>query len=241
MILHGTRASMMMLLPPLTGEVPEGATAHLDFLDEFYWVDGSERSLGSILGGTFDAGKIEARGLYISNVAAGRHSPDAIGVLFTVLADGLANGCTIVTEFEPIPDNAAFSVSGLHVAWYDNADPDLASDTLFVQSTSDGILISDDGVLSFEDADNWNAPATQPQRAAYTVARDTGGSREYAVSVNGSAAATTTSADSHSFTPARIALWAVEEWSWWPDDWCIRSFTVYPAQEPAALAALSTI
>jgi len=226
------------------GDVPAGALAYLDFLNGVYYA-GSHQAVSNLLGGTFDISKIEARGLYISSVAAGQHSPNAIGDLFTVLSDGLANGCTIITEFEPIDDNLAQSTAGLHVYYLDNADPDLSTEFLSVESAAgggSGVIIADGAGFTFGPlADNFNTPLAQPQRCAATIARDITTTRQYAMSTNGSTADTDTHDTAHDFTPVRIALWALEEWSWWPDDWCVRTFTVYPAQEPAALPALSTI
>lgn len=226
------------------GDVPAGALAYLDFLNEVYYA-GSHQAVSSLLGGTFDVSKIEARGLYISSVAGGQHSPNAIGPLFTVLSDGLANGCTIITEFEPIADNLAQSTAGLHVYYFDNTDPDLATEFLSVESAAgggSGVIIADGAGFTFGPlADNFNTPVAQPQRVAATIARDITSTRQYAMSTNGSTADTDTHATAHAFTPARIALWAVAEWSWWPDDWCVRSMTVYPAQDPADLPALSTL
>lgn len=244
MIIHGIGASMNMLAPPAaSGTVPSGADAHLDFTTGFYSVNGTGRSVGSIIGGNFDAGKIEARGLYISNVAAGQHGPDAIGDLFDLLAPGVADGITLVYEYEIIDDNAAESAFGPHLFWFDNADADLATEYVQTESNGTGMLIQDNaGTILDQLAHNWNEPVAQVQRVAMTYARDIGGGDfEYAASANGETAFTATTTRVQDFTVARVTLFHVEEWAWWPDEWCIRTITVYPVKAPADLPALSTI
>lgn len=226
------------------GWVPDGATVHLDFINTQYYANGAA-DINDLLGGTFDDTKIETRGLYISNVSGGEHGPNAIGDLFDILASGLASGCTIVTEIDNIVDNAAWSMSGPHVYWFDNTDPDSATEFIVVESThTDGVSIAGAGSFFHEDSSNhWNLPHPTIQRCAYTIARDVGGgSRAYDISTNGSTAVTDTDTNSeHDFVVARIALFGIDEWFFWPDDWCIRTFTVYPAQDPSVLPALSTI
>lgn len=242
MIIPGVFSSILML--PNGGApawVPPGALAHLNFTTQQYFADGAVRALSEVLGGGLDPTAIDSTGMLVTNVAPNNdNSPRAIGPLFDIMANGLANGMTVVVEWEIVAGGE--SGSGPHFWAFNNANPDLAARYCGMETTHpDGGFFFDDGTFSYNPDQPWGKPIPGIQRMAYTFARDVGGGlRQYSLSHNGRLADYTNDDDAlQDFTPVRIDLWSVQEWAYWPDNWKIRTFTIYAPKNPEELAPYS--
>jgi hypothetical protein len=224
------------------GNVPEGALAHLDFVSGVYFAGGGARLVASLLGGAFDPAAIGVNGM---EVGANGNWPDAVGDLKSDIIAGLAGGMTVVVEWELTGNPPSANNQGPILALFDDTDPDLAGGAVILDTFPNiGLTVVDYASLFHQQADEqWNSITGngQAERIAVTIARQTGGNYEYALSANGSASETDSVAYAP-FTPVeRVALFSVAPWEWYLDEAWVRTFTVYPAKLPAELPALSTI
>jgi hypothetical protein len=224
--------------------VPEGALAHLDFVEGQYYSDGSTWTVSQLLGGGFDAGDIDANGMACWYTNTNR--PNAAGSFLAVLEAGLASGMTIVVEINSPTEEAGSSPL---LIFLDNTDANSALWATYIEHpahSGSGSYQSDFGSM-LVDGVFASRTETGTNRFGYTVGRDLGGgSWRFAASVNGDAAVSDDeaySADDGFATAgvARVAIGAVEEFGWAFDQSYIRSITVYAAVDEAALAVLTEI
>lgn len=213
--------------------LPDGATAFLDFVNENYYAGGQARDIADLLGGAFDPGSLGASGLYFDNPPFNTNRPIAIGALFDDIVAGLAAGCTIVMEidFNSLPYGSFINI-------LDNPSYNAADEWVYTEADAD-VYVENQGVIGFTGSNSAFADTGGIKRIAMTFARHDGGDYEYAVSTEGTAAATEvdtlppfTAVDTinigHDGDEAQIL-----------DDAFIRSITLYPAKLPADLPALS--
>lgn len=213
--------------------VPAGAVAHLDFINGNYFAGGQSRTVDAILGGGFYPGSIASMGMYVDNISPNR--PKAIGPLFDDIAAGLAAGCTVVFEiqFQSAPYgsfvhimNAASGISATE--WVSCI---VFGEAAYVEDQEDIELSAGADSLT----------TTGLHRIAVTFARQAGGDFEYAVSSDGSAAATMT-ADYAPFSPVHtVTLFHDGDDISILDDAWVRSITLYPAMSPAELPLLTAL
>lgn len=214
------------------GSLPSGATWHLDFINEFYYAGGAERAVADVLGVGFDPGFIDAEG--IDTTGGNGNEPEAIGTLLADATTLFAAGTTIVIEIDGL-------IGGTFIAFIDNADPELASDVadVFRQGLNCGI---EDWASMFA---NFGVPPATDQihRLAFTFYRDIGGGNfESAISIDGAAAVTDTTAYGGTwFTPVTVGIltgWSISAFN---NNWKGRTITGYPAKPSADLPALSAV
>lgn len=208
--------------------VPADATTFLDFVNGQYFCAGSERTIGSLLGGGFDPSAISGSGMYINFNNSNRPTP--IGVLLSSLIAGLAAGMTILFEV-----TTASSLGGFLL--YIGTDPLYDNATSWNLATIDGFM-GDEGVLNI--SASISGAGDHKIAATYNRATGVGSNHEYAWSNDGNAAVTDT-------TP--YAAWTMTDaqlgWSGFEGDGqqlfqtYIKSITIYPAMLPANLPALT--
>lgn len=220
------------------GGLPAGATAHLDFINGYYYAGGAERAVADILGGAFDAGEISGLGMLVRLENTNR--PSAIGALFSDLQTALFSGGTIVTEFTTV----GTEFSGL-MTFLDGADHGASVEE--VQILFDGA--NGGGGLSMEDF--WDLSyfgggatvvATGLNKIAFTLAEDIGGgNRKYAHSINGGSVSTDTVTylvSAHMPVVDTIAMFHRGQ-EFGEMQAYIHTLTLYPAVDSTELPALS--
>lgn len=226
---------MSMLLNPFMsfpatggGSLPAGATGQADFVNGFYNFGGADRLVTNILGGGFDPSSISPSGMYVDN-SPSTNRPNAIGALASGLAAGLAAGCTIVFEVNHVGTPYGFLMCIM----------DAASRSLMTNYVNLGHdhMLEDQLDIWFTGAVDYSASGIH--RSAFTLARQTGGNYEYALSINGDAAVTQTVAYAP-FSPVNtITIGHDGDDAFVLDDAFIRTITLYPAKLPADLPALT--
>lgn len=223
--------------------LPDGAIAHLDFVNGNYWAGEAERTHTDILGGNFDPADIDANGLFMQ-LGANMHGPTAIGALFTDLVNFLQAGCTIAVDLDAESGGSLTFPEGTIIYYFDDPDPDAANHFLEVKpSTSPrSVTIGDDETLFVGGSGSSIFTSTGVQAAAFTLnALVSGPAYRYAVSVNGGAAANSDqSYDASHISVASIRLFAVQEWDYGLEDCYVRRLTLFPpVSDLAELATYS--
>jgi hypothetical protein len=223
--------------------LPDGALAHLDFVNNHYW-DGHLSTAGGMLGGGFDAGAIDGSGMSVLTTNANRPVP--IGDFSAILTAGLASGFTALVVM-----NTTGPITGPLISFADNASFYAADNVLesyanhgFGIGAPSGLKIFDYWDLSLQSTNA--AFGTGTQKLGLTFSRDLGGGNwRYAESINGEAAHTgdvTYSADSKIVSVGKIAIGWVDglfEDDTMTDTGIFASITIYAAMDEAALAALT--
>jgi hypothetical protein len=182
---------MIAILSPTIGGaapapdwLPDGAIAFLDFVNGRYYAGGAVRSVTDVLGGDFDASQIGAGGMLVD--FSNDNRAKAIGALFTDLASGLADGCTVVVEA-----NHQNTPYGPYMYWLDAASLDLASNEVDFGAGSGKAYVEDFDEL-FARTDGGLSSAGIHTVTA-TLNRDAGaGNREYAIAADAGAFVTQT-------------------------------------------------
>lgn len=229
----GTAAAMLNRRRANEGDVPAGATWHLNFIDKVYYAGGSFHTAAQVLGGSFVLGAIGPTGMDTTADNQPTNRPEAIGDLLADLVDGFAAGFTFVVEIEG-------TIDGTFLEFIDNADPNLANNG------------AEAWAQSHVSIDDWNSlfilgPTTpltdQIHRIAYTFYRGIGGGLfESAVSINGGAASTdTTNYGGTWFTPITVGVLTAWDIGAYNYGWVCRSITGYPAKPSTDLPALSAL
>lgn len=226
--------------------VPDGALAHLDFVNGQYYADGSVWAVSQLLGSGFDANALDANGMAVWHSNANR--PEPIGALASVIMAGLSSGMTVIGEMtiagEPT-SGASFSVL---LGLADTTDFSSATWELnsYVGVGTGWLQILDfDAVDLFFDYPSFDTAGLN--RFGYTLGRNLGGgSYRYAHSCNGEAAVTDDtaySADSHFPTagPGKITIGHIDDDATAFTGSYIRTLTVYAAVDETELATLTVL
>lgn len=232
------------------GLMPEGATAHLDFINGYYWAGGAQRAVSDVLGDgpdTVQAGGgfnpdaiVPAKGLLICNNGnvdaetseAWTNRPYPINTLYDDMAAGLLAGCTMVFEF-----NCQNPPYGTLFAFYDDISENDSFDWVDLEI--------DYGLTDGYDVSIVDEPTgTGLHKIAVTLNRDVGaGNRQYAMSIDGGAASTADIDYSDPFPTASLNTITIGhdgDDSKMLDIVYLRTITLYPAVEPTELPALSS-
>lgn len=224
--------------------VPEGAVAHLDFINGNYY-DGQERTAASILGGAFDAGAIGASGMAVWHSNSNR--PNIIGSLADVIEAGLASGMTVVADVTIAGEPTSGASHSVLLAFSDTTDFNSSNFQLrlYVGVGTKWLEVSDwDSVSFLKTYTTMNLSGLN--RIGYTVSRNLGGGTwRYAHSANGEAAMTddvTYSAETK-YDPevVKITLGHIDDYTTAFTGSYIRSLTIYPPVDETALAALTSM
>ncbi|MGX1259791.1 VWA domain-containing protein [Sinorhizobium fredii] len=218
-----------------SGEIVDpNALAYFDFVAGVYEFNHAPSSLTQMLDGT-DLGGFSASGMKVAWDNSNR--PVATELLRSLIADGLADGVTLLFEMEST--SAGGTLFGVN---------DAAFNEVIWLNSQPGAM--DFGSMNFGTT---SLPMNLPgvNRVAFTLSRDLGGGTwRNALSVNGSAI-TTFGAHFQNLTYdlasrftsgiAAVKLGDVADWSGYTNNSeFFRKFAVYPPMEDAALVALSS-
>lgn len=217
------------------GAVPAGAVFHLDFVNGVYWAGGAFGTPASLLGGAFDAAEIGPSGM--STVYSNANRPDAIGDLLSDLQALWLTGFTIVVEID-VPDTAGIAATFLIAA----NGASYAAATQAAYGYSQAWLATEDwDALYVEGAAYPTLGAAGIHRLGLTFYRSVGGNYESANSIDGSTAATgTTAYDGPGLmTPTRFGILHDGDLVASNTNWVARSITGYAPVDGAALAVLT--
>ncbi|MER9639419.1 hypothetical protein [Mesorhizobium sp. M0239] len=207
-------------------ELPDGATAFLDFVNGFYYAGGSTQAISALLGGGFNSGAISGSGMRIT--PSNGNAPKATGDFLADLTAGLAAGCTILFAL-----NCNNSPGGFLAFIADGANYDVADNAIIA---SVGGYIEDYNELGFGDS----VTGSGLHKEAMTLNRDAGGGDyEYAWSKDGGAAVTQTV----TYTPFAVDTVLIGHDGVGTgntlNDVYVQSITLYPAKLPTDLPALT--
>lgn len=225
--------------------LPDGALAHLDFVNGQYYADGAERSILTILGGAFDPDDIGASGMAVWTSNANR--PTAIGALADVIEAGLASGMTVICEAYITGEGTSGSAHFAPIALADTDDFSTATWELNVYA---GIGTGWAQIEDFNAVDLFSDHSFDDDginRWGFTISRDIGGgSYRYAATMNGEAAGTDTvayAADANfpSAGPGIIAVGHAGNDGRTATASYIRTLTIYAAVDETELAALTEL
>ncbi|RWC29855.1 MAG: hypothetical protein EOS70_23490 [Mesorhizobium sp.] len=211
--------------------VPDDAIAFLDFVNEQYFSGGAERAVSTLLGGGFDPAAISASGMRI--IGSNGNEPEVIGTFFSELAAAVTSGGTVVVDFQSTNHPGGFL---MFIA--DGINLDVADEAILAYAGG--------GIEDYWDMDLFDVTVTGASRhkEAFTLARDVGGGDfEYAWSHDGRTAVTqTVDYVSHALPVDTILIGhdGVGTGNTLNDIY-IRSITLYPAQLPAVLPALTSL
>jgi hypothetical protein len=221
--------------------VPSDALAHLDYREQRYFANDAVWAIETMHGGGFDADYISSAGMRIRFPSlGGTNLPDAAGPLLSIMHDGLTVGLTGVIEWTITADEDNIHYTSPHLFWHD----DTWNDWLEVGVNNSGVVINDGYDLLLTGAAGDLNALGAVQRMAFTICRDVGGGDfQFAASLNGGTAVTQTIGYGFAWMSTDQAP-LFQRWDLWtqaPLDNHIREMTLYAAQEPSALPALSTI
>lgn len=214
--------------------VDPNALAYMDFVAQIYELEGGPSTLTEMLSGT-DPGGFSANGMKVKWDNSNR--PVAIGALHTLVADGLANGITLLFEME-MEGAGGGTLLGVNDADY--------TEYIWVNSQPGA---ADSGDMNFGSSSlAMNEPGLN--RIAFTFSRDLGGgSWRNAVSVNGSVVSGVSGGHWQNLAYAlasrfltgiaAVKLGDVSDWDDTNDFDFFRKFAVYGPMDDAALADLT--
>jgi hypothetical protein len=244
----GIVASQQPAAPPPPAWLPDGAIAHLDFVNEQYYAGGSVRPVTTILGGGFDPNEIfNGTGMLIdwrAEPTGNTNRPDAAGALLADIDAALDNGVTFVYEMEGpyAPDN----VNLLMILEGDDATTSPYYVAFIEGLTNAGQIYDSDVMYAVGPNGEINDGAGTPtiNKFAFCLYRPEGGGKfGIAASVNGNNAFgdADVGIDGSTVVCDTVHIGHVDEFpeALGPDDY-IRTLTVYGAKTDAELKTLST-
>ncbi len=223
-------------------DVPDGAVAYLDFVENFYWAD-ETRAISYFLIGT-DAEEFDVEnGIHIS--AAVTQRP-----VMTAAMLALINGHTWVAEIVPV---SGFNAQGsnntlMHVLDVPEEDMEEWVNQLYVRNdvaAKKMVLEDADSVFPNTPSNSVDPVQDATVRVCFTVARDNGGGTYTSlISANGSAIGATAATGKTTANYQTTWLFGRLGSTYDGDNDFIghcRSLIIYPVQTEGAHATLSTI